>query len=339
MSERHAISIHTVALAVVAVVIGACGGAAAPAPAPTATAAANVTLAPATAAPATAAPATAAPATTAPTSAPAEAAVLNIEAGENGGGFYLKADRYVIPAGDVTINFANAGKLTHEMLVYPLQDVTKTLLLSRTGKAHTHDLIPGIVANQEDVKPGQTATVSVKLAPGLYEIACHLAERDAMGMTFTHFDKGQILTLAVTGPGGPATSIAQAGSTINIDMKGEEASSWLFVPDRLVVRAGLVTFEATNSMREEHDVIVHPLGDTTMVVDEMMEHGGGHYDNWDLVKGITIFHDLTPGATRDKDITLGPGLYMAACYMMSKAADGTSFIHRDRGQRIIFEVR
>ena len=36
---------------------------------------------------------------------------------------------------------------------------------------------------------------------------------------------------------------------------------------------------------------------------------------------------------------LTPGVWCAACYMVSKGTDGTSFIHRDRGQRFVFLVK
>lgn len=315
-----------VVLAVAAVILGACGGAAAPSPEPTAVTKATLP------------PATAAPATTAPAGAPT-AAVVNIEAAESETGFFWKADRLIVAAGEVTFNVTNKGKLTHELMVYPVQDVTEVLEASRLDKhAHGDDLIKGIVASEEFIEPGETVTVKANLAPGIYEIACHIRGQDADGATFTHFDKGQILTIAVTGTGGPAATVGTPASTLALEMKGEEAASWLFVPDHLVVPAGSVTFNVTNSMRSEHDVVIHPLLDTTKVVQELLEHGG-HFDAWDTVKGVQLFHDLAPGKTDTKTLTLAPGFYMAACYMVSNTADGEPFIHRDRGQRIVFEVR
>lgn len=324
-------------LVIATVVLGACGGAAAPSPTPTAVA--RATLPPATAAPATPAPATTAP-TTAPTAAPSPAAVINIEAGESDAAFYLKADRLTVSAGRVTFNVANKGKLTHELMVYPIQDVTQLLALHRADKkADEMALIKGMAAMEEDIDAGKTATVTATLAPGFYEIACHVRSKAADGSTFTHFDKGQVLTLAVTGAGGPATSVATPASTLALEMKGEEAGSWLFVPDRIVVPAGDVTFKVTNAMKAEHDFVVHPLIDTTKVVGMALMPGMGHIEDWSMVKGTELFEDLGPGKSETKTLKLSPGLYMAACYMVSKAADGTSFIHRDRGQRVVFEVR
>lgn len=322
-------------LAAATLVLAACGGAAVPSPTPTA-AVAKASLPPATAAPATAAPATQDPATAAPT----PAAVVNIEAGENEVGFYMKADRLTVAAGTVTINFANKGRLTHELMVYPLQDVTQLVAFSRLGKhGHADEVIKGLAAEAEDVEPGKSATLTATLEPGFYEIACHLSGKDPNGSSFSHYDYGQLLTLAVVGTGGPPATVGTPGSTLAVEMNGDEKASWLFSPDRLVVPAGDVTFKVTNSMKAEHDFVVHPLGDTTKVVNMALMPGMGHIEDWSVIKGTELFEDLEPGKTGTKTLKLTPGLYMAACYMVSKVADGTSFIHRDRGQRIVFEVR
>jgi len=320
-------------LALAAIVLGACGGAAAPSPSPTEVAKATLPAA-------TAAPATAAPATAAPTATSAPAAVVNIEAGESDSGFYLKADRLAVPAGKVTFNFTNKGKLTHEVMVYPVQDVTTLLGLHRQDKtADEAALLKGMAGMAEDIDAGKSATFSGTLAPGFYELACHARSKDPAGSTYTHFDKGQLLTLAVTGPGGPATSVATPASTLSLEMKGDEAASWLFVPDRLVVSAGDVAFKVTNNMKVEHDFVVNPQRDTSKYVSTAVMPGMAHSDDYSSFKGTELIADLAPGKSDSKTLKLTPGLYVAACYMVSKAADGTSFIHRDRGQRIVFEVR
>lgn len=335
MTER--IRRHAVALALVAIVLGACGGAAVPSPSPTA--GAKATLPPATAAPATTAPATAAP-TAAATATPAPAAVVNLEAGEAANGFYFKADRLAVPAGKVTFNFANKGKVTHELMVYPVQDVTQLLALHRQDKkADEAALLKGMAGMAEDIDAGKSATFSGTLAPGLWELACHARSKDPSGKTFTHFDKGQFLTLAVIGPGGPAATVTTPASTLSVEMKGDEAASWLFVPDRLVVSAGEVAFKVTNSMKVEHDFVVNPLIDTTVLVTTKLDMGMAHGFDYGKIKGTELFEDLAAGKIGTKTLTLAPGLYVAACYMVSKAADGTSFIHRDRGQRFVFEVK
>jgi len=209
----------------IAIVLSACGGAATASPSPSATAAAKATLAPVTAA------------TTAPTAA--AAAVVNVEAYQAGDSFLLKADQIAVPAGKVTFNFKNTGTMTHEVLVYPVQDVTKLLALKRSGNdAEEKDYIKGLAVGLMDIESGKTATADATLAPGFYELACWAVGKNPDGTTYEHFDKGQTLTLVVTGPGGPAASVGIASNTVAVEMKGEEAGSWLLVPDRLVLSAG-----------------------------------------------------------------------------------------------------
>jgi len=122
-------------------------------------------------------------------------------------------------------------------------------------------------------------------------------------------------------------------------MKGDEAASWLLVPDRLVVNAGDVTFKVTNSMKNEHDFVVSPVIDTTKLVTTKLDMGMASGFDYGTIKGTELFVDLAPGKSDTKTLKLAPGLYVAACYMVSKAADGTSFLHRDQGQRFVFEVK
>ena len=122
-------------------------------------------------------------------------------------------------------------------------------------------------------------------------------------------------------------------------MTGEENASWLFTPDRLVVSGGDVTFKVTNKMKAEHDFVVSPLGDTSKYVAGAMMPGMAHNDDYSSFKGTELLADLAPGKTDTKTFKLTPGLWVAACYMSSKATDGSTFLHRDHGQRIVFMVK
>ncbi len=318
----------TAMIAATTLLLAACGGAAAPAPAPTPSTA--PTVAKATVAPAT-------PATT-PTTA---AVVVNIEANEAADGhFVLTVDRLAVPAGKVTFKFANKGKMMHEVFVYPVQDITMLLGMHRKDKkVDEAAALKNMAGLAEDVDAGKTATFEGTLAPGFYELACHARSKDPSGKTFTHFDKGQFVTLAVTGPGGPSASVATAASAMNVQMKGEEKGPWLFVPDRLLVSAGVVTFKVTNGMKAEHDFVVSPVTDTTVLVTTKIDMGMAHGFDYGKIKGTELFEDLAAGTSGTKTLTLAPGTYVAACYMVSKASDGTPFLHRDMGQRFVFEVK
>ena len=92
-----------------------------------------------------------------------------------------------------------------------------------------------------DIEPAKSATADATLAPGLYELACWAVGKNPDGTTYEHYDKGQTLTLAVTGPGGPGTSIATAANAINVAMQDGLNGSWILNPDTLVAIAGDVT--------------------------------------------------------------------------------------------------
>lgn len=323
---RGVVRLVTLGVTALALILAACGGGAV---APSPTAVAKATLA----------PATTAPATPAPTATPAAAAVVNVEAYQEGSGFLFKADQIAVPAGKVTFNFRNDGKQTHELMVYPLQDLSAMLAQKRQGKdVDEMKYIKDMAGEAADIDPGKSATFDATLKPGFYELACHVIGKNPDGSTFLHYDKGQTLTLAVTGPGGPAASVGTASNTVAVEMKGEETSSWLFVPDHLVLSAGEVNFKATNSMMMEHDFVLHPLGDITPLVTFKLQGPGSGFD-YGKVKGTELFADLPAGKTDTKTFKLTPGYWVAACYMVSKGTDGTSFIHRDRGQRIVFLVK
>ena len=313
-----------VGLTVVALTIAACGGSATPGPSPTDAAVAKATLA----------PATAAPATTAPT---ATAVVVNVEASQADSSFLLKADQIAVPAGKVTFNFKNNGTMTHEVLVYPVQDVTKLLALKRNGTdADEKDFIKGLAVGLLDIEPAKSATADATLAPGLYELACWAVGKNPDGSTYEHFDKGQTLTLAVTGPGGPSAAITTAANAIKVTMQDGTDGSWVLIPDRLVATAGDVTFTLTNGMKIDHDFAVYPLGDVSGPIAAGLKSG----QDIDLTApAVELFQDLAPGKTDSKSVKLAAGTYVMACFMVSKNADGTTFVHRDMGQRITFIVK
>lgn len=313
------------ALAVTTLALAACGGAASG-------------TSPSPVVKATVAPATSAAATPAPTATPAPKVVVNIEAGENAdGSYYLKSDQIAVAAGKVTFTFTNKGKLTHEVMVYPIQDITTLLALHRKDqKADEEALLKGLAGMAEDIDAGKSSTFDATLTPGFYELACHARAKNPDGTGTTHFDKGQFLTLAVTGAGGPAASIATAASAINVTMQDGANGSWVFIPDHLVATAGDVAFKVTNNMKVEHDFVVSPLGDVSAEIATGLKTGA----DIDLdAPAVPVFEDLGAGKTDSKTIKLTPGTYIMACYMVSKNADGTSFLHRDMGQRIVFIVK
>lgn len=346
----------TLGLVSLPALLAACGGetpTAVPAAAPTPTTAKPTPPPPPTTAPAPTTAPTMAPART-PTPAPAAATVpgtpaptgaastVKVEAYDEGNGFFFRVDKLAVPAGTVTFDFKNTStKMTHELYVYPIQDLTAMMALKRAGqKAAETDYIKGLVGKAEDIEPSKSATFAGPLQPGFYELACFIKGKNPDGSTYVHFDKGQCVTLAVTGAGGPATSVTTPASTMVVKMvdgTGDLASSWLFEPDRLVVPTGDVTFKVTNGMKDAHDFVLYPLGDVSELIAKKLK--GEKVDYAALIKGEEIMADLPAGKTDTKVKKLTPGVWGAACFMHGKNPDGTSFTHRDRGQRFSFLVQ
>lgn len=76
-------------------------------------------------------------------------------------------------SGPVTFHVTNDGAAPHQLAV------------SRMGEAHETHLV-----DTGDVAPGDERSVTVELAPGTYEIACHVPG---------HFESGMVTTLTVVG--------------------------------------------------------------------------------------------------------------------------------------------
>ncbi|MBI3680396.1 MAG: cupredoxin domain-containing protein [Acidobacteria bacterium] len=283
---------------------------------------------------------TAVPATPTP-AAPAEVVTtVNVVAKEAGNSYIFEVDKSAVPAGKVRFEFKNAGKMTHEIWIYPTQDISAMMALKRADKKlEETDYIKGVVGEAEDVDPGKSASIEATLKPGFYELACFVRSKNPDGSTYVHLNKGQFFTLAVTGPGGPSANVATAASTMTVQMmpgSGDLSSSWLFVPDRLVVNAGDVSFKVTNNMKEEHDFTLYPVGDVSDFVANKLKTGKGDYDS---IKATELMEDLEAGKTDTKTIKLTPGVWAAVCLMVGKNADGSSFIHYERGQRFVFTVK
>jgi plastocyanin len=270
--------------------------------------------------------------------APVSAGPVTVKAHEIESAFVFDVDKQAVQAGDVTFNFSNTGKLTHELMVYPVQDIAALQSLHRQGKdVDEGDFIKGMVGKAEDIEPGKTATFSGKLAPGFYELACHARGQNPDGSTFLHFDKGQTMTLAAIGAGGPSASVLTPSSTIAVEMApgaGDLKDSWLFVPDHLIARSGDVTFNVANKMDMEHDFVVYPLGDVSTFINHRLAGG----EDYGEIKGEAIIDALAAGKSASATKKLAPGWWIAACFVVSRLPDGTAFVHRDKGQRFTFLV-
>jgi hypothetical protein len=265
-------------------------------------------------------------------------ATLNVEAYELGDDLLLRTDRLAVPSGDLVLRFTNAGTTIHDLFVYPMQDVSALLRAKRSDATRVNEraFLKDLVGMTGPMAPGTSTTLTMAaLRPGLYELSSFTRGTDLEGSTYVSYDKGQALTLAVTGTGGPEEQIGTPNATIAISMTTGTYGSWLFVPDHLAAKAGIVTFILANRMSESHDLVISPIGDTSAFIAARLK---GDSSDYSLIRGVELVSDVAPDRTVSKTLTLGPGVYVAACYMVGKSADGTVFIHADRGQRFVFVV-
>jgi uncharacterized cupredoxin-like copper-binding protein len=319
-----------------ATLLSACGSSAPP-PAPTRAPAVAPTAPPP---PPTIAPAAQAPAQAAPATAAQLPSSLTVSAHEDGSTYLLDADTLAVPAGLLPVTFKNDAKTNHELWLYPLQDLSGMLRQKRLGQDVTEeDYIKSIAGNLGETEPGKSGTFKASLAPGFYELACFMLAQNPDGTTAVHFDKGQSTTIAAVGPGGPSPAVLTPASTMNVNLAPSAASlgdSWLFQPDRLVMRAGQVTFSVTNKMDLDHEFVVYPITDVSAFITQQLTTQGMEYS---AIKGQQVLAKVPVGKTMQGSAQLAPGTWVAACWMVSKSTDGSSFVHRDKGQRFTFQVK
>jgi len=90
--------------------------------------------------------------------------------------------QHVIPHGSVTFVATNTSRfLEHEMLVLPIKDVTKALPYNTDTERLDEDAA-GSMGEISETAPGETGTLTIDLAPGIYMLTCNIANHYAMGM-------------------------------------------------------------------------------------------------------------------------------------------------------------
>jgi len=101
----------------------------------------------------------------------------------------LQAEQTTVPHGTVSFLATNDGSITHELVILPLpaSQIVGTRLIGNDGKIDETSSL-GEASNTcgesagEGILPGTSSWVSVKLAPGRYELVCNLPGHYAAGM-------------------------------------------------------------------------------------------------------------------------------------------------------------
>ena len=95
-------------------------------------------------------------------------------------GFTL--NKHVIPRGPVKFVATNTSTfLEHEMLVFRINDITSPLAYN-TSEERLDEDAAGSLGEISETAPGETGTLELTLKPGIYMLACNIANHYAMGM-------------------------------------------------------------------------------------------------------------------------------------------------------------
>ena len=95
-------------------------------------------------------------------------------------GFTL--NKHVVPRGPVKFVATNTSTfLEHEMLVFRIDDITGPLAYNTDTERLDEDAA-GSLGEIAETEPGETGTLELTLEPGIYMLACNIANHYAMGM-------------------------------------------------------------------------------------------------------------------------------------------------------------
>lgn len=131
------------------------------------------------------------------------------------------------PAGQVTFDVTNAGKVTHELVVIRTDVFPSAIPLRPTDPTKAAET--GSVGEIEGIAPGTTATLTLTLAPGRYALICNEPG---------HFTAGM-----------------RAGFTV-ATFVGVTLKEMLVGLDTAIVPAGPVVFSVTNDGAVTHELVV-----------------------------------------------------------------------------------
>lgn len=110
--------------------------------------------------------------------------------------YTVTLDHTSIPAGPVHFIVKNSGQRGHQFQVYPSGTVTQGSTGQHGMPMAASGAVVGAVGFLQLIPVGQTQTLDVTLAPGSWEIACHLQDSQN-GQAFDHYDKGMKTRLTV----------------------------------------------------------------------------------------------------------------------------------------------
>jgi hypothetical protein len=109
--------------------------------------------------------------------------------------YEVQAEPVAIPPGSVTFNIENIGGSTHEFVI--IQSDLSAEALPLTADGAVDEAAPGllVLAQQEEIAAGATATLPVEMVTDAYILICNTVEDTGI----SHFEQGMALAFQVTG--------------------------------------------------------------------------------------------------------------------------------------------
>jgi uncharacterized cupredoxin-like copper-binding protein len=122
---------------------------------------------------------------------------------------------------------------------------------------------------------------------------------------------------------------ADQNAVVNIELK-----EWHIQSDTDHVKAGPVTFRASNHGKEQHELVIVK---TDLPLDRLPMHDG-KVDEDEAGKFIGEIEEFSPGSTQEVSFELKPGRYVLFCNIVEREDDGKLESHYHEGMRVAFDV-
>jgi uncharacterized cupredoxin-like copper-binding protein len=188
--------------------------------------------------------------------------------------FKIVTSTTTFKAGQITFEAKNVGKIAHDLAIKQTGEKTKL------------------------IQPGASATLTVTLKPGTYELYCTVPGHEAAGMRLNI-----TVTSSANQPAPPPPATSTKASTTTAKPAKPQASKVAVSETEFKItlasttfKAGQITFEAKNVGKIPHDLAIKQTGAKTKLIQ--------------------------PGASATLTVTLKPGTYELYCTVPGHEAAG-----------------
>jgi uncharacterized cupredoxin-like copper-binding protein len=233
-----------------------------------------------------------------------------------------------VDAGVYEVTLENRGKEEHQATLVRLNDGVELSELAAAGQADPTGVEPLALfrgfGGPNGVAPGASATTTVALEPGNYQVLCLIPSPSD---DVPHYQKGMLAPLTVAEADGAATELPEAdGELTGIDFGFE-------VPDDF---DGSGTFLFNNEGDQAHELTAYSVDDGTTVDDVLGFLGGDARAGPPPITPAGGVALLDQGASSNVEFDLDAGTYAFICFLPDVEAQGQP--HFSKGMIEIVEI-